>query len=58
MSYTRKPMPGYPGKKSESLYDPKLKNARQAARGRKPLPSRRKRGILGEKAGYDKLKIR
>jgi hypothetical protein len=58
VSYTRKPLPAYPGTGIKGLYDPRLKNARQAAKGRKPLPSRRKKGILGEKAGYDKLKIR
>lgn len=58
MSRTPSKIPAYPGKTTQGLYDPRLQNARQAAKGRKPLPSRRKKGILGEKAGYDKLKIR
>ena len=58
MSYSRPKMPRYDGEAQRGFYDPKLRNARQAAKGKKPPKIKHKRNILGEKAGYDKLKIK
>lgn len=54
---TPRKIPKYDNEATRALYDPKLSKKRiDAQRINKKVPRpKRKQGILGEKAGYDKL---